>query len=489
MAPHPLVVVLMGGLVILGGCARAPIRDASEAMRPTSAPRSGLQDDMQLADLARAIDAQIAQLRRGDSAALMQFGARKISRGEYALALQALSQSLQNDLSGAQFYSKIKNEFEFFEVYGDKNWSEVFVTSYFEPVLRGSKKKRGPFTQPLYGYPKDMVTVNLNAFAQTQTSPVAVANYSRNVTDNIARDGYLRGRIDAQGERKMVVPYYSRKEIEGQNSVLKNQAEVLCYVDPVDAFFLQIQGSGQVEFADGTTMQLGYAGQNGHPYRAIGQALFHVIPKETMTAQKIESHLRGLPSRSAQKIMNENPSYVFFQKIQTAPLTSFGNEVQPGRTIATDPRYFPKGALGFLIYQKPKFARTMSDLLIAKAEASSASAASSGDSAGSDAGVAVAARAEADAAPVLAEKPTANGGVGVAAPLPLQQPLPLPDDPSVKDAPVEFETSSRFVLDQDTGGAIRGPHRVDLFWGRGAEAAKVSGVMRHPGRLYYLVPK
>src|SRR5690606_10276917 len=167
----------------------------------------------------------------------------------------------------------------------------------------------------------------------------------------------------------------------------------------------------------GKLIRVGYGAQNGHPYVAIGQYLFDKIPREKMSQQKIESHLRSLSPEEMQNLMNMNPSYVFFLEIDTEPKAFFGTEVVPGRTIATDTRYFPKGALAYLEYEKPSFA--------------------------------------------------------------------TPED----EEPTEFQKSSRFVLDQDTGGAIKGPHRLDLFWGSGRSAAQVSGVMRNAGRLYYLFPK
>ena len=145
--------------------------------------------------------------------------------------------------------------------------------------------------------------------------------------------------------------------------------------------------------------------------------LLDKIPKEKMSQQAIESHLRSLPDQEARELLNKNPSYVFFRPLCTAGLTYFGTEVVPGRTIATDPVYFPKGALAFLEFEKPRFEKSSSV------------------------------------------------------------------------EPAEFIKASRFVLDQDTGGAIRGPGRVDLFWGRGADAKQSAGVIRGKGHLFYFVPR
>jgi membrane-bound lytic murein transglycosylase A len=133
--------------------------------------------------------------------------------------------------------------------------------------------------------------------------------------------------------------------------------------------------------------------------------------------QAIDGYLRQLPEKEMRKILNKNPSYVFFRRLEGKPITSLGTEVVDGRTIATDQSFFPKGALAYMEFSKPVF----------EGEAST--------------------------------------------------------------EPSRWERTSRFVLDQDTGGAINGPYRVDLYWGSGKEAGQHAGVMKNRGRLYYLVPK
>jgi membrane-bound lytic murein transglycosylase A len=411
---------------ILGSCARGPIKEDSQAMRLSSGPLE-LRDDLALANLVTALRANIERLKATvASSGILRFGAVEIPKAVYAAELERLVQALDQPDSGEAFYKLLKDEFEFHEVYGgDSGWGSVFITSYYEPVIEGRLKKKAPFTQPIYGRPKDLVTVDMGAFAEAYPQ---MKSYHESVIVQKSRDGMLRGRLLAANEdplgRTRILPYYSREEIDAENR-LDGRAPVICYVDPVDAFFLQIQGSGRVHLTDlgvgaktePREIRVGYAEQNGHPYLAVGKFLTHVIPKEKMSAQKIAAYLKSLPQQEAQKVMGLNPSYIFFQKQEMAAVTSFGTEAVAGRTIATDTKYFPKGALAFLDYEKPSFL------------------------------------------------------------------TPTDVEPS------GFTPSSRFVLDQDTGGAIRGPGRVDLFWGSGAEAAQVSGVMRNPGRLHYILPK
>ena len=152
-----------------------------------------------------------------------------------------------------------------------------------------------------------------------------------------------------------MVPYYSREEIDGENSPLQNKQLEWCFVRPVDAFFLQIQGSGVVTIPGQKPLKLGYAGQNGHPYHSIGKELLDIIPLEKMNLFRIESYLKTLSPREQQALFNKNPSYVFFQKSKDNAITHTGIPATAGRTIATDPRYFPKGALALLAFNRPIF--------------------------------------------------------------------------------------------------------------------------------------
>ncbi|MEZ4873580.1 MAG: MltA domain-containing protein [Bdellovibrionales bacterium] len=295
-----------------------------------------------------------------------------------------------------------------------KTGGKVFITSYFEPVLEGRLTKTSKYSQPLYGRPKDMTLVDLGEFSRLlpQLEPI-----KDKVLEQKSSGAVVRGRlVERSGALPKVVPYYDREQIDDKNLLNSDVAEVLAYVDPIDAFFLQIQGSGVVVLPNGKRIRVGYDSQNGHPYVAIGKYLFDVIPRENMSLQAIEEHLRSLPPEQAQAILNKNPSYVFFRKLDSRGITYFGTEVQSGRTIATDYRYFPKGALCLLNFDIPIF-----------------------------------------------ESPK-------------------------DDVPRDWLPVSRLVFDQDTGGAIRGPGRVDLFWGEGEEAKQAAGVMKQPGRLVYLLP-
>jgi membrane-bound lytic murein transglycosylase A len=178
----------------------------------------------------------------------------------------------------------------------------------------------------------------------------------------------------------------------------------------VDAFFVEIQGSGIVRFEDGTSKVVTFAGKNGHRYAAVGAELVRrgALAKDDVSMQAIKAWLVANPSEQP-GILATNPSYVFFRWAD-APTGALGVPVTPDRTVAADARVFPKGALAFVETERP-----------------------------------------------------------------------------VDATGAAMRPFSRFVLDQDAGGAIRTSARIDLYLGSGAYAENAAGRMRQPGRLYYLL--
>ena len=199
------------------------------------------------------------------------------------------------------------------------------MTGYYEPMLRGSKTRHGDYQYPLYGVPDDLITVDL-AGLHPQLKGLR-----------------LRGKL--VGNR--VVPYDTRGEIESRSDL---RGKVLCWVDdPVDAFFLQIQGSGRVLLEDGTFMRLGYADQNGHPYKAVGGWLVENagLKREEMSMQRIRQWVRENPKRT-RELLDTNPNFVFFTERtgfadDEGPIGAQGVPVTGGATVAVDRRYWQLG--------------------------------------------------------------------------------------------------------------------------------------------------
>jgi len=197
--------------------------------------------------------------------------------------------------------------------------------------------------------------------------------------------------------------------------VLYGKAQPLAWVsDPVNLYFLHVQGSGKVVFEDGQTIIVGYDSSNGRPYRSIGQLLIDEgkISLEEMSMQRIRAYLNQNPGE-IQRVLDHNPSYIFFKVTPDGPLGSLNVRLTPGRSVALDRKLFPPAALAFVETKKP-----------------------------------------------------------------------LSDNQGQVNS---WMDCSRFMLNQDTGGAITGPGRADIFWGSGPYAELAAGHLRHPGRLYFLV--
>ncbi len=196
------------------------------------------------------------------------------------------------------------------------------VTGYYEPILRGSWKKTKRFYVPLYKKPKDLISVNLGKFMPELATKT------------------IQGRI----ENQILVPYWTREQI--YNGMLVNKGLDLLWVDSlVDAFFLQIQGSGVVLLPSGERVRVGYAGKNGQPYFAIGRDLIKsgVLSKERVSMETIKDWLAKNPKKGLE-LMKKNKSFVFFRLLKGAgPLGAQGVELTPGRSVAVDRDFIPLG--------------------------------------------------------------------------------------------------------------------------------------------------
>jgi len=274
----------------------------------------------------------------------------------------------------------------------DNDRAEGLFTGYYEPLLDGSPVPDDRFRHPVYRLPDDLVTVDLGLF------------------DPELEGRRIAGRLDG----RRLVPYPDRAGIE-DGALAGRGLELLWVDDPVALFFLHIQGSGRVRLPDGRLVRIGYAGQNGHPYRAIGRDLVELgeLAREEVSLFSIRDWLRAHPER-APEIMARNRSYVFFRELgevaeDEGPIGSMGVPLEPGRSLAVDRRFLPLG-------------------------------------------------------------------------------VPLWLDTTVPD-PEGERPFRRLVVAQDTGGAIRGVVRGDIFFGSGPEAEFRAGHMKHPGRLFLLLPR
>jgi membrane-bound lytic murein transglycosylase A len=216
------------------------------------------------------------------------------------------------------------------------------VTGYYEPLLKGSRERTSQFAVPLYAPPDDLLTVDLADLYPE------------------LKDKRVRGRVDG----RKVVPYWTRADIE--HGVTGLSGKVLVYVaDPVEAFYFEIQGSGRIELPDGAVIRLGYADQNGHPYRSIARVLIDRgdLPQERASLGGISAWANAHPD-ATRTLLDENPSYVFFREVPPpekgsldaqidGPVGTLGVPLLAQRTIAVDPRSIPLGAPVFLATTMP----------------------------------------------------------------------------------------------------------------------------------------
>ncbi len=198
---------------------------------------------------------------------------------------------------------------------------EGLFTGYYEPELTGARRKKAPFVHPVYLSPRDSQVVDLGDFKR---------DLAGKKISGIVRGGIFR-------------PYWDRAEIE-RGALAGRGLEMLWVEDPVALFFLQIQGSGRVRLPDGTIARIGYAGQNGHDYTAIGKVLIErgELTREEVSLQTIRHWLRAHPQQ-ADEVMRTNRSYVFFRALPGAPVGASGVELTPGRSLAVDTRFLPFG--------------------------------------------------------------------------------------------------------------------------------------------------
>jgi membrane-bound lytic murein transglycosylase A len=213
---------------------------------------------------------------------------------------------------------------------------KAFATGYYEPEIAGVRIRQPGFDVPVYGLPSDLVRAKAGE---------APAN---------ANGTMPFGRYDADGK---FVPYFDRSEID-DGALMGRGLEIGWAADPVELFFLQVQGSGRLIGPDGTVLRIGYAGQNGHPYTGIGgvmrqRGLLGSAPGQySGSMQGIMKYIADQPE-AGKALMRENKSYVFFREIGAAgPIGSLGVPVKARDSVATDPAFVPLGAPVWLVMDR-----------------------------------------------------------------------------------------------------------------------------------------
>ena len=382
--------------VLIAGCP-APIKKPPEEaalVRLSSFFYPDFRDDLELDGLEHSILKSLQYLERVPADRTYSFGEDRFDAAHLIKSLQTFQDFIRANPTGRELKNFIRSEYNVYQSIGRNQKGEVLFTGYYEPHLSGRLDKNEEFRYPIYALPTDLMKIDLSLFSEKYKGQSIV------------------GRFTGQ----TVVPYFDRREID-EEKALVGRADALFWVkDPVDVFFLQIQGSGKIFLDTGEVVNVHYHGSNGRPYRSIGTLLIkeQKIPREEMSMQRIRSYLQAHPEEMA-SVFNYNPSYVFFKLEPEGPLGSLSVLLTPGRSVALDRRIFPHAALAFIETQKPVV--------------------------------------------------NSAGQID------------------------RWVDCRRFVLNQDTGGAIQGPGRADLFWGNGPYAEIAAGHLAHTGKLYFLILK
>ena len=204
--------------------------------------------------------------------------------------------------------------------------SAGFLTGYFEPVLKGSRRRSSLFPVPVYAKPKDLVRLAPDEQRGTRNDQLTAMRRTNSGS----------------------VPYPTREEIE-KGALEGKNLELLYLADPVDAYVMHVQGSGQVQLDTGQRLRLGYAAKNGHPYSSIGKELVRrgEISLDDMSLETLTGWLRANPD-AARELMWKNRSYIFFQELEAkgadeGPDGAQGVALTAGRSLAVDPGHHQLG--------------------------------------------------------------------------------------------------------------------------------------------------
>ncbi|HVP80445.1 MAG TPA: MltA domain-containing protein [Thermodesulfobacteriota bacterium] len=351
-------------------------------------------DDLDRESLIQGVRRSLEYLDRLAPETLFRYGSDDFTRQQVRESQEVFLDLLSRGLDADQLNREIRKAFRVYRATGRKGTGRMLFTGYYEPIYEGRLTRDEVFRFPLYRLPNDLTRIDLSPFGEKFKGETIVARI----------------------EGKKVQPYFSRSQIEAERALEGKGLEIAWLKDPLDVFFLHIQGSGRLRLPDGQDFLVHYQASNGRPYRSIGQYMIEkgFLAREEMSMQAMRRYLTEHPE-VRDEVLNQNPSYVFFHRVETGPWGSLGVLLTPGRSVALDPKFFPKGALGFISSQKP-----------------------------------------------------------------------LINDQGEITTWTPF---SRFVFHQDSGGAIKGPGRADIFWGSGPHAEVTAGHLRHEGELYILIKK
>ena len=364
--------VLSAVLLLLGSC--GPVQRG-----PAPVVLDAISDDLDPRSLRSAVTQSIRFLDAAPADSGLGAWPRPVTaedmRASLAEFLDILDGTAEADPS---WVDKVAERFDFFPAPLGDGVEAVLFTGYYQPVIDASAVRTEEYRYPVYREPDA-------PGARAEAGGSAAAYPSRYEID-------ILGVLDGKGH------------------------EIAWLQDPVDRFFLHIQGSGLLRMTDGRELPLNFAASNGRPYTSIGKVLIDdgKVDRESMSMQRIRAWLAEFPEER-EALFARNERYIFFRLGEEGPLGSLGVPLTAGRSVATDPAVYPEGALMYV-----------------------------------------------------------------------ETRTPVVDDTGALSG---WRPVRRFVVNQDSGAAIRGPKRVDLYFGTGAAAGERAGYMQSKGRLYLLMKR
>ncbi|MGA2193589.1 MAG: MltA domain-containing protein [Nitrospirota bacterium] len=386
----------MSAALMVSACA-APRVSPVSGRRPPSLVKLSPSETPDIGDgydpltLAEAVKNSITYYSKVPPLKKFSFGTDTYTASEMLASLSGFYEFLRSGPSRKLVSRYIREHFDVYASTGLDGSGSVLFTGYYTPEVPAKGEPDEFYKYPVYALPKYAVTAELGLF----------------------KEKYRGERLIGMVKEGRFVPFFTREDIE-QGALKGGGLEIAWCKDPVDIFFLQVQGSGVLIYPDGTRKNLDYSGTNGRPYRSIGKLLIErgKASVNDMSLKFLQDYLHAHPDEAGE-IMGHDESYVFFRLSDAGPTGCLGGPVTPGRSIATDGLVFPAGAPAFIQTEIPVRG--------------------------------------------------ANGAIN-------------------------WERYDSLVMNQDTGGAIKGPGRVDIYFGGGEEAELRAGYMRRTGRLYFLAP-
>jgi len=331
---HPFnvfLLLLIAVLVVLTGCARKVYKPGMPppdlALTQVDAADLDFNDDLDTASLVLAIDRSLNYYDGAGRNQMYRIADRLVGANQMKEALLTFRGILQSNISVEQKNKRIAEQFLVLRATGVNGDGLVVFTGYYEPLLEGSLARTDKYKYPLYKTPPDLI-MEKGSGHETK----------------IGRK--INGRV---------VPYYTRREIDVDGLLRGKDLELIWVSDPVELNSLHTQGSGKIKMEDGKILTVSYAQNNGRPFRSVTMNMLdqNKIDRSDSSYRGFKTWLKGKSEKEIFEILSHNERYIFFRFVDREPVGSLGQPVTPDRSIATDPDYFPQGALAFIRLRKP----------------------------------------------------------------------------------------------------------------------------------------